>query len=83
MVRSCLCCCEQVTIWHLFFDCVVAKIIWKDISKMFGKKNTGTKFESVASWWLSDKRNRILNTVCAAVLWSCWNLRNDPCFRKD
>ena len=38
-------------------------------------------FESVARWWISDKRNLVLNYTCAAVLWTIWNLHNGLCFQ--
>ena len=41
----------------------------------------GSNFESVARWWVSNNKNSVLNTVCAALMWSIWKLRNEMCFQ--
>ena len=41
----------------------------------------GADFESVARWWLSNKKNSTLNITCTAALWSLWKLRNYMCFQ--
>lgn len=46
---SCLFCCEHETVSHLFFDCVVAKVIRKKISGLF-KNNVGMNLES--KFWI-------------------------------
>ena len=35
----------------------------------------------MARWWVSNKRNCVLNTVGAALLWNLWKLRNEICFQ--
>jgi len=62
---SCLFCAETETVNHLFFDCCVSTIMWSHLSKIFNK-NLGSDFESVATWWISNKKNATLNTCCAA-----------------
>ena len=76
---SCLFCSDFETIHHLFFDCCVASTLWKHVSDIFGVQ-IGSNFESVARWWVSNKRNCVLNTVGAALLWNLWKLRNEICF---
>jgi hypothetical protein len=41
----------------------------------------GEDLESVARWWISNKRYKVQNTICAAVLWSLWKTRNALCFQ--
>ena len=35
----------------------------------------------MARWWISNKKNAILNTCCAALMWCIWKTRNDICFQ--
>ena len=77
---SCVFCSEPESCSHLFFDCFVAKLIWPIISDIIGVQ-VGVSFESVARWWISEKRNSLINTVCTAVLWAIWKLRNEICFQ--
>jgi hypothetical protein len=74
---SCLFCSERKTVNHLFFDCLVAKIVLSTISDQIGVC-VGTDFESVARCWLSNNKNSVINLVCTAALWSLWELQNDP-----
>jgi hypothetical protein len=34
--EECAFCCDDESISHLFHECVVAKVIWKSVSKFFG-----------------------------------------------
>jgi len=60
--KTCLFCNDPESIHHLFFDCCVAIFVWEIISNLCGKQ-VGADFESVARWWISDKRNLILNYI--------------------
>jgi hypothetical protein len=77
---SCLFCNEQESCNHLFFGCVVAKYLWEMVSSIFNKC-IGTDFESVASWWISENTNSVLNMFSTAVLWTLWSTRNECVFR--
>ena len=77
---SCLFCEENETVHHLFFGCCVPSSIWCHLSEIFNT-NLGANFESVARWWISNKKNAVLNTCCAALMWCTWKLRNDLCFQ--
>jgi hypothetical protein len=78
--KSCLFCNEHEIVHHLFFDCVVAKVIWGCISDVFDK-DIGTAFQSVARWWISENKNSVLNIFSSAVLWTLWSTRNDLSFQ--
>ena len=67
---------------HLFFECCVFTVMWCYLSNIFGK-NLGSDFEAVARWWISNKKNAILNTCCAALMWCIWTTRNDLCFQGE
>jgi hypothetical protein len=78
--ESCLFCEEKESIYHLFFDCCVARVMWKMCSEIAGKQ-LGADFESVAKFWLHDKSENCLNVLTTAVFWSIWKFRNDMCFQ--
>jgi hypothetical protein len=79
------CFCDQdETIQHLFFECPLAKIIWRIVHITFGlppPKNVKNLFGN----WLAgiDKRDvkQIRVGVCA-IIWAIWNARNDKVFNK-
>lgn len=79
--EECLFCAEKETIQHLFFECVVARKIWSDLANVL-KVNIGLNFESVASKWLCDKKNLVVNMFSSALMWSLWKLRNSLCFQN-
>jgi hypothetical protein len=54
--------------------------MWCYLSNIFGK-NLGSDFEAVARWWISKKKNAILNTCCATLMWCIWTTRNDLFFQ--
>jgi len=63
--ESCLFCNEKESVFHLFFDCVVAKQIWVYISECFGF-NVGMNFESIGNMWLSRKKFIVHNILTSA-----------------
>lgn len=73
-------CTEIESVHHLFFDCVVARVIWKEVEVIFGR-NFHSFFE-LAACWLCDKRFMHLNVVSSAVLWGLWNTRNSIVFNR-
>ena len=76
----CLFCNEPKTTHHLFFECIVANIMWKHLSDIFNIA-LGSIYESIARWWLSNNNHCVLNMSCAALMWCLWKLRNDICFQ--
>ena len=72
---SCLFCEESESVNHLFFECVVARQIWRDIADVLNIK-IESSYESIAGKWLSQKKFCLVNMVSSAVLWSIWKLRN-------
>ena len=78
--NTCLLCSEKESINHLFFEYCVAKLVLDYISELLGLR-IGHDFESVARFWLANKKHKVTNTISAAVLWSFWKLRNELCFQ--
>jgi hypothetical protein len=74
-------CLEKESIHHLFFDCVVAKQCWKVVSEIVDCQ-IGRDMADVGKFWLSNKKNCVLNMISSAVIWSIWKLRNDLCFQR-
>jgi hypothetical protein len=74
-------CSEEETVHHLFFECVVAKHMWVYISECL-YVNLGGCFESIGKFWLSDKKNSVINIFTSAALWGHWKLRNCLCFQN-
>jgi hypothetical protein len=63
----CCYCGENESISHLFFECVVAKVIWSYISDLIGIE-VGGDYVSVASKWLNKEKNYCINVIFAAAL---------------
>jgi hypothetical protein len=53
--NRCLFCNELETVTHLFFECCVARLVWNEIAEISGKV-IGADFESVARFWVADKK---------------------------
>jgi hypothetical protein len=75
----CVFCSENESIDHLFFQCIVAKQIWKFITSVFNIQ-VGHDYISVARFWVANKKHPALNSICAATLWCIWKFRNDMIF---
>jgi hypothetical protein len=57
----------------------VAQVMWETISKVMGVA-IQPDFESMAKWWLKDKKCQCINICTSAVLWSLWKMQNALCF---
>ena len=77
---TCLFCSEKESISHLFFECCVARNIWLIISELLNQ-DIGANFESIARFWVANKRHKFTNVVTSSVIWSLWKLRNEMCFQ--
>jgi len=69
---------QQVS--HLFFDCCVAKVLRTYLSDIF-HISLGTNFESVARWWVSNRKYKVMNCFSATLMWCLWKFRNEMCFQ--
>jgi len=67
---------------HLFSEYGVATQLWFVLSHIF-KFQLGCSLLSIGQYWLSDKKNGVLNNiVTSTALWSLWKLRNSFCFQN-
>lgn len=74
-VETCLFCNDKETVQHLFFDRVVAQLLWDFISQAL---NLNLKtFNDIGSKWLSNKNFAAVNIISSAILWCLWKLRNE------
>jgi hypothetical protein len=71
---------ESVT--HLFFECVVARVMWVIIGEFLGYE-IGSNYISVASKWLQKEKMYGTNIISIVVLRSIWLTRNDLVFNKQ
>lgn len=77
---KCMFCNKKETVVHLFFECVVAKQLWANISEAIDI-DCGRNFESIGNLWLS-KKYTVSNMFTSAALWGLWKLRNYLCFQN-
>ena len=77
--EECVFCSYKESVFHLFFECVVAKEIWATASEIIGRP-LGGNLESIASLWIAGKSLDHVNAFCAAVLWAIWKHRNNMIF---
>ena len=79
---TCLFCTEHESVYHLFFTCAVARQMWVVLSRTC-EVQLGDSFESIGRFWLSNKRNGVVNIITSAAIWCLWKLRNDLCFQRS
>ena len=73
-------CSEAECIYHLFFDCCVAKALWAFLAENIDMSGEWS-YEFVATFWLTNKKHLLTNVIFAAALWCLWKSRNKLCFQ--
>jgi len=58
----------------------VAKVCWAYLVDIFDI-DLGFDFESVARWWVSNSKHKIMKCCSSALMWSLWKSRNEICFQ--
>jgi hypothetical protein len=81
-----MCCfCDAFeTIQHLFFDCSLAKFIWRVFQVTFGL-SIPLNIKHVFGDWvqrMKEKDKKLLFVGMDAIFWSIWLSRNDIVFNK-
>ena len=82
--QRCCFCDKDETIQHLFFECPLAKIIWRIVHMSFSlspPKNINNLFGNWLKGIPKGNLKQIRVGVCA-VIWAIWNVRNDHVFNK-
>jgi hypothetical protein len=77
---ECEMCKELETVKHIMFECVIARLLWAIVEKVFDCSINN--FESIASKWLCDKKFLHFNLVTSAAIWGLWINRNNLIFNK-
>ena len=44
--------------------------------------HVGVDIITIGKFWLSHKKNSLVNMITSAVPWSIWKLRNELCFQR-
>jgi hypothetical protein len=69
---------------HLFFNCALAKFLWRVIQLMFGL-SVPRNVKHVYGDWIQNMNNtnkRLLFVILGAMFWSIWLSWNDIVFNK-
>jgi hypothetical protein len=77
---KCELCSELESVKHLFFDCLVSRLLWSVVQEIFDVEIVD--YLSLASKWLCNKKFEQLNVVSSAVIWCIWNNRNHLVFNR-
>jgi hypothetical protein len=79
---QCCFCAENESIDHLFFECVVAKEVWRYVCSFLGI-DIGNNYLSAASRWLSKEKCYSVNIIFVVAMRSIWLTRTDFIFHKQ
>ncbi|XP_058774314.1 uncharacterized protein LOC131648585 [Vicia villosa] len=85
----CFCGDSDESIEHLFLNCVVATMVWKDMADWIGWKaeKFSTMKESFMRWYgyckYKKMRHRREGVLWMATCWNIWLVRNGIVFRND
>lgn len=77
--KTCLFCTEPETVNHLFFECVVSRLMFHEVADIIQKPEI-TSYEQMATYWLCNERNGVVNMITTALIWTIWKFRNDLLF---
>jgi hypothetical protein len=78
----CMLCEEKESINHMFFDCCVAKAVWKYACEFMGM-SIGSDYVSIPTRWLNKKRYDAVNIISTVVLRGIWLTQNDFVFNNQ
>jgi hypothetical protein len=77
---ECTLCKDIESVKHLFFECIVAELLWAEVFEVFNVRIID--IQSITSKWLSNKRYLQFNIATSDVLWCIWNNRNSLVFNR-
>jgi hypothetical protein len=80
--KTCAFCSHPETIQHLFFDCHVAKFIWRAVQTAFNIDIPISVMHLFNDWanGMGPHMRKGLLTGAAALCWAMWTSRNDIVF---
>jgi hypothetical protein len=81
---TCVFCDKAESIQHLFFDCPMAKIVWRLVHMTFGLPPPKSIANLFANWLSNLNKNdvKLIRIGVCAIVWALWNARNDHVFNK-
>jgi hypothetical protein len=68
---------------HLFFQCSIARFIWRIVQSALDLNSTPNNADDLFGPWINSFNKTEKNLVlfgCGAVIWAIWRSRNDCCF---
>ena len=80
----CSFCDRDETIKHLFFECPMARVLWRSVQIAFNITPPNSVSTLFGTWLVgieSETARHIRVGVCA-LLWAIWNCRNDLAFNR-
>jgi hypothetical protein len=77
-------CSNNETVQHLFFDCVIAKFVWRVVQLASGLAPPNNIRHMLGAWVydMSSSNRQIFLVGIGAMLWAMWLSRNDMVFNK-
>ena len=71
--EKCCYCSNNETIQHLFFECHMARLIWRIIHITFGLQKTNNVIHMLGSWLqgIGEKKKNLIPTCVSVVCWAC------------
>jgi hypothetical protein len=86
--KGCTLCCfcsEHETIQHLFFDCLMTRLMWCAISVTFGVTKPANTANLFGPWLrsFSQKQRALALIGVTAFCWAFWFSRNEVVFQKS
>jgi hypothetical protein len=76
-------CNEVESCQQLFFECVAASKLWKEIGLILGLRIQIVTLSDITILWNDKKKNALLNMIFAAILRTIWITRNDHVFNRS
>jgi hypothetical protein len=83
---DCAFCGFLESIDHLFFQCSVARFIWRIVHSALGLNSIPNSTDDLFGPWINSFNKTEKNLVlfgCGAVIWAIWRSRNDCCFNAN
>jgi hypothetical protein len=80
--KTCLFCKEDETVYHLFFGCCVAQLMWAHVDGITGLLAI-IDFSTLGKIWVLGRKYPELNVLSSAVIWTLWKTRNNLYFQGE
>jgi hypothetical protein len=75
-------CKEYETVYHLFFGCCVAQLMWTHVADITSLPAI-TDFATLGKYWVMGRKYAEFNVLSSVVIWTLWKTRNNLCFQGE